>query len=148
MHAMLRIVQPNMDIMPAIMIVYGDNTYDMDVFHADLKTTFYRKLNEVAKVIDSEDAKEVCFMSLYAVLSVEKEVPLYSKERMQAAASDILVCSSIDYKMNEKEYVFDGNLISDPKYIGSIMQNGLKNRLDVSKTNLMPVWHAFKNKMN
>lgn len=148
MHAVLRLVQPDADIMPAIMVVYGDNTYDIDVFHADIKTTIYRKLNEVSKVIDNEDVKEVCFMSLYAVFPVEKGVPLYSKERLQSAVSDILVVSSIDCELNEKEYIFDGNLMSNPQYITCIMKNGLNNRLGASRTNLMPVWRAFKNKMN
>lgn len=148
MHAILRSVQPNADIMPAIMIVYDDNTYDMDVFHTDIKTTVYRKLNEVAKVIDSEEVKEVCFMSLYTAFSVKEDIPVYSKKRLQSAVSDILVVSSIDFKLNEKEYVFDGNLMSCTKYIGYIMKNGLKNRLGVSRTNLTPVLRAFNNKMN
>lgn len=148
MHAVLRCTQPNTDIMPAIMVVYADNTYDLDVFHTEIKTTVYRKLNEVAKVIDREDVEEVCFMSLYAILSIEKSLPLYSKERSEMADSDILVIASIDCRLNEKEYVFDGNLMSNPRYVGYTMKNCLKNRLDVSRTNLMPIWRAFKNKMN
>lgn len=147
MHALLKSMQPDGDIMPAIMVVYGDDTYDLDVFHADIKTTVYRKINEVAKLIESEDVKEVCFMSLYTVFPLEKGVPVYSKERLQSAVSDILVVSSIDYKLNEKEYVFDGNLMANPQYIGYMMKNGLKNRLYASKTNMLPVWRAFKNKM-
>lgn len=148
MHAMLRTVGFGADIMPAIMIVYGDNTYDIDVFHADIKTTIYRKINEVAKTIDREDIEEVCFMSLYTVYSLEKNIPLYSKERLQSADSDILVVASIDRKLNEKEYVFDGKLMSNPQYVGYIMKNGLKNQLHMSKENMMPIWRAFKSKEN
>lgn len=147
MHALAQSMQPNVDLMPAIMIVYGDNTYDMDVFHSDIKTTLYRKLNEVANLIDGEDIKEVCFVSLYTVLSTEKGVPIYSKERVESADFEILVCSSIDYNLNEKEYVFDRNLLSNPQYIGYVMKNRLKKRLCVSRLNLMPVWRAFKNKI-
>lgn len=145
MHAILRSLQPDEDIMPAIMVIYDDNTYDMDVFHADIKTTVYRKLNEVAKTIDSGDVKEVCFMSLYAVLPFEKDIPVYSKERLQSAVSDILVVSSLDCELNEKEYVFDGKLMEDPQYVGYMMKSGLRNRLNVSRTNMLPVWRAFKN---
>ena len=146
MHVVIRAVNPDADIMPAIMVVFGDNTIHFDVFHADLKTTLYRKLNEIAKVIEKEDVIEVCFMSLYAVCPIDGEVPVHSKERIKTAISDILVISSIDCSLNEKEYVFDGNNISDPQYTGYILKNGLKNRLDASRINMLPVWRAFKEK--
>ncbi len=149
MHAVMRLAQPDLEIMPAIMVVYGDNTYDMDVFHADIKTTVYRKLNGIARVIENEDVEEVCFMTLYAVVPVVNgSVPAYSKERLKSAVSDILVVSSIDCNLNEKEYVFDGNQMSNPQYIGYIMNNGLKNKLYASRKNMMPVLRAFKDKMN
>lgn len=147
MHAIIRSMQPEADIMPAIMIIYGDDTYDMDVFHADLKTTVYRKLNEVAKIIECEDVKEVCFMSLYAVVCLGEDTPIHSKERQQSATNDILVVSSLDYKLNEKEYVFDGDLMANPQYVAYIMKNELKNRLDASKLNMFPIWQAFRKKM-
>ena len=149
MHAIMRCVQPDLDIMPAIMVVYGDNTYDLDVFQADIKTTVYRKLNEIAKVIENEEVEEVCFVTLYAIIPADKgNVPSYSKDRLQSATSDILVVSSIDCKLNEKEYIFDGNQMSNPQYIDYIINNGLNNRLEASRTNMMPIRRAFKNKMN
>lgn len=53
MHALIRIAKPGADIMPAILTVYNDDTYDMDVFHADIKTTIYRKITEVSQLIKS-----------------------------------------------------------------------------------------------
>ncbi len=143
MHVLIRAINPAADIMPAIMIVYGDNTFDLDAFQADIKTTLYRKINEVAKVIETEEVKEVCFVALYTVCSFERDIPVYSKERIKSAVSDILVVSSINCDLAEKEYVFDGEKIADPQYIGYILRNELKNELVVSKLNMSPVWQAF-----
>lgn len=49
MHAFIRTMSPEADIMPAILIIYDDDTYDLDAFHADIKTTVYRKISEVSQ---------------------------------------------------------------------------------------------------
>lgn len=146
MHAVMKSVDSQADIMPAIMIIYSDNTYDMDVFHADIKTTVYRKLNETAKIIEHEDVLEVCFMSLYSVICMEKESLLLSGEHKRPVITDILVVSSIDSGLNEKEYIFEGNQMSDPRYVGDVMNNGLQTSLNVSRMNMLPILKAFKRK--
>lgn len=147
-HAVLKSVDQKADIMPAIMIIYSDNTYDMDVFHADIKTTVYRKLNETAKVIELEDVKEVCFMSLYSVICMENETPVLSEEQNRPTVTDILVVSSVDSELKEKEYIFEGKLMADPRYVADIMKNGLQTSLNVSRMNLLPILKAFRRKKN
>ena len=148
MHAILRSVKPGMDIMPAIMLVYEDQTYDLDVFHADIKTTVYRKINEVAKLIKIHNIQEVCYMGLYAVLTGDAVAANTSKERIDLSKSDILVCASVDNKLNEKEYVFDGKEMEKPEYVACVMKNGLADKLFVSRNNMFPIWRAFKKKIN
>ena len=146
MHAMIRCVQHGADIMPAIMVVYSDGTYDLDAFHADIKTTMYRKINEVAQLIRTHDVQEVCITSLYSVLPMSEDAPHISKDRIAQSTSDILVCASIDNQLNEKEYVFDGKAMENPEYVGCTMRNALQNKLDISRLNMFPIWRAFKNK--
>ena len=146
MHAIIRAIKPQEDIMPAIMIVYEDDTYDLDVFHATIKTTMYRKINETAKIVESQDVREVCYLSLYSMLSDNQNVPIYSKDRIEIATEDILVCASVDSQLHEKEYVFDGKKMEQPQYVGFIMKYRLKHALDLSRINLFPVWNAFKEK--
>ena len=135
MHAILRSIKPGMDIMPVIMIVYEDKTYDLDVFHADIKTTVYRKINEVAKLIKTKNIQEVCYMGVYAVMSGDSVTATTSKERIELSKSDILVCASVDNNLNEKEYVFDGKEMEKPEYVACVMKNGLANKLFVSRNN-------------
>ncbi|MCR4648838.1 MAG: hypothetical protein K5776_07145, partial [Lachnospiraceae bacterium] len=86
--------------------------------------TVYRKLNETAKVIELEDVNEVCFMSLYSVICMENETPVLPGEQNWPTITDILVVSSVDSGMNEKEYIFEGNLMSDPRYVADVLNNG------------------------
>ena len=132
--------------MPVIMVVYGDNTFDMDVFHTSIKTTMYRKINETAKRISSQDIKEVFYMSLYSFVPKELIVLATSKERIAASDTDLLVCACINERLEEKEYVFDGRELDKPEYIAHIMKHGMTNSLRVSRLNLHPIWQAFRNK--
>ena len=147
MHAMLRAIRPGIDIMPVIMVIYNDNTYDMDAFHADIKTTVYRKINEVARRISYENIKEVYFMSLYACIENKGQISNISKERVNAAESDILVFMKVDENLNEEEIVFDGSALEKIEYIACVMKNGRKNKLEIGKRNMWPIISAFKKKM-
>lgn len=144
MHALLRAMKPGVDIMPAIMVVYDDETYDLDAFDASMKTTMYRKLSETAKLVEEGNVREVCLVSLYSVLRVKGEIPRTSSERIQQATSDILVCASIDSELNEKEYVFDGKQMECIQYVSYVMKKGLKSKLGVSVVNLSPIKRAFE----
>ena len=148
MHAVLCGIQSgnNKDIMPVIAVVYEDETYDMNIFHASIKTTMYRKINETANLIASQGVKEVFYMSLYSFISLKEGIPATSKERVVASEGDYLVCACINDRMEEKEYVFDGREMSKPGYIAYIMKHGVTNSLHASRMNLYPIWQAFNKK--
>lgn len=148
MHAILRVIQPGFDIMPAIMVVYDDDTYDLDAFDATMKTTMYRKIMETARLVERKNVAEVCYMSLYSSVPVAPDTPRTSRERIQQSTSDFLVCASIDKALNEKEYVFDGKHMENIKYVACVMKNGLSKQLGVSATNLFPIRYAFEKKLN
>lgn len=148
MHAIIRCMRPKADIMPVIMIRYEDQTYDLDVFHADIKTTVYRKINEVAKRIKTEKIKEVYFLSLYAVITDCNALSLTSKERLQLSQNDILVSASVDCQLNELEYVFDGEKMENIQYVMYVLENERAHKLNYSRNNMFPIWNAFNNKIN
>lgn len=148
MHAILRTICPGGDIMPVIMVVYDDNTYDLDAFHTTMKTTVYRKLMEAARLVDEQNVAEICYLSLYSTTIIEPDTPRTSRERILQSKSDILVCASIDRELHEKEYVFDGKYMESIEYIACIMQHGPSKQLDISATNLFPIRCAFERKLN
>lgn len=146
LHVMIQRAQLPGDIMPVIMIVYDDNTYDLDAFAADMKTTMYRKINETAQNIYKHNVSEVCYVALYSKISLDENTPKTSYERIQQATTEFLVCASVDKQLNVKEYVFDKKHLENMEYIACIMENGLSNQLNVSVRNLFPIIQAFKNK--
>lgn len=146
MHAFIRTMSPEADIMPAVLIIYGDDTYDLDVFHADIKTTVYRKISEVSQRIETEDICQICFMSLYSYIDDIKNVPETSKERSAIAVKDVLAFMSVDQELNEIEYVFDGELLSEIEYIACVMQHGRKDKLEIGRLNMHPIIKAFETK--
>ena len=146
MHAIIPTLGKPFDIMPAILVVYGDGTYDLDTFHADIKTTVYRKLSEVAELIETEDVKEVCFMNTYSVIPSSEEVPTVSKERLKLATHDILAFMKVDSDLNETEYAFDSRYYNRVEYVACNMQHCRKDRLEIGKLNMMPIVYAFSKK--
>lgn len=147
MHAVIQSLNPDTDIMPTFFIIYGDETYDIDTFHANIKTTFYRKINEIAERIEKENIIEVCYTSLYAVVPLEEDVPVLSKERVKTSIKDILVCASIDENLMEQEYVFERDKITSPSYVGYVLRNEKRTELLESRVNMFPIWRAFKTKL-
>lgn len=146
MHAMIRMVGPDADIMPAIMVVYEDDTYDLEAFHADVKTTVYRVIDEIAQRILTEKITEVCFTSLYTAVPINENTQLLSKERVNSATHEMLAVMRVDQSLNEEEYVFDGSMMSQLNYVACVMKHGRKKRLDIGIRNMRPIINAFEKK--
>lgn len=135
------------DLMPTIWTVYGDNTFTMDIFHSDIKTTIYRKMNELADNILKSDIKEIYCMMTYTLCSTETVTPeMTSKERVVQGMEDYLTFIRIDKDLNEEEYSFEGSKLEDLGYVGNQLRNGKKDKLDFGRLNMTPVVEAFKNK--
>lgn len=133
------------DLMPTIMIVYQDGTYEMDTFHADIKTTIYRKINETARKILINEIKEVFTMIPYVCVDYEESLmKLTSKERLAKGTHEYLAFMKVDCELSQEEYVFDGEYISQIEYVAHQMKYGKLNKLDAGAVNMSPVVEAFK----
>ncbi len=133
------------DLMPTIMTVYKDETYDLDTFHADIKTTVYRKVNETAEQILQGNVKEVYFMTTYVVVEYQDNLlNLTSKERLMKGSDEYLAFMKVDCDLNETEYAFDGEYITQMEYVVKQMRYGKKDKLDFGAVNMLPIIEAFK----
>ena len=131
------------------MTVFKDDTYTIDTFHACIKTTFYRKINELADLILQAGVKEVYLMYSYIWTPYMPDLgKLTSAQRSQETVSDFLVFTRIDDELNEEEYVFDGRYINNMEYIVYQMKHGKKDRLDLSSRNMSPIVASFKEIMH
>lgn len=133
------------DLMPTIMTVYHDNTYSIDTFHADIKTTVYRKINEAAEQILSGNVKEVYFMTTYAVINYDANLlNSTSKDRLAQSSEEFLTFMKVDCELNEVEYSFDGKHISEIEYVAHQIKHGKKEHLHAGAINMSPIVEAFK----
>lgn len=135
------------DLMPTIWIIYNDNTFTMDVFHSNIKTTIYRKMNETADNILKSDVKEVYCMMTYTLCDIETvATEMTSTERVLHGTEDYLTFIRVDKELNAEEYSFEGSKLEDLEYVCNQFQNGKKNKLDLGRLNLTPVIEGFKKK--
>ena len=135
------------DLMPTIWTIYNDNTFTMDVFHSDIKTTVYRKMNELADNILKLDIKEIYCMMTYTLCNIETATPeMTSKERVACGVEDYLTFIRIDKELNEEELSFEGSKLAELDYMRNQFRDGKKDKLDLGRLNLTPVMEAFKKK--
>ncbi|PVX49814.1 hypothetical protein C7377_1447 [Balneicella halophila] len=117
----LVIFQMQNKLMPTCMIVYSDNTFELNSFEFSIKTTVYRKFNEIAKRIEKDDIVNILFVTEMYAYSVSDIKNLDSKERIKHAKNEILSFFMIDNQLSIKSRSYDTKKINDFKYIASIM---------------------------
>lgn len=136
------------DLMPTFMVVYKDGTFQLITYHADIKTTFYRKINEVAAIVMSEDVQEVYYMMTYVLCDcTEGNMQLSSKERMSLGKEEFLAFMKVDADLNEEEYLFDAATLCDHSRLAQHLLKGSSKKLDLGAVNMRPIISAFGAKM-
>lgn len=141
------LLQKHQDLMPAFMIVFDDDSYEIDAFNASNKTTLYRKINETAQQVLRENVKEIFFeYSMLSIADVPGVLNMTSKERQKLATEEWLVFLKIDNELNEEEYEFYVPGLKCPGYIKQQFLTGSSKELRRGKTNMQPIIEAFKKK--
>lgn len=135
------------DLMPTIMVVYDDGYYTMDTFHTDIKTTFYRKVNEVAYKVSKENVREIYIMMTYVSPPLVLDFnSLSSSDRVSHGVRELLTFIYIDKYLNKKECYFEDNKIQDLEYIAKQINGSINADLEFGKMNMKPIVEAFKAK--
>lgn len=134
------------DLMPTIMTIYKDGTYELDTFHSSIKTTIYRKINETAHKILHYNIEEIFIMLTYISLpDTITFTETISKERLKFSDNEYLVFIRINDHMFTEEYIFDNESLQTAKSIIDCIKNN-KTELNYGRTNMSPIVNAFKNK--
>lgn len=141
----MNIILGTTDLMPTFMVVYRDETFQLITFHADIKTTFYRKINEVAAAIMSDDVQEVYYMMTYVLCDYTVEnMQRSSKERMSLGTEEFLCFMKVDAELNEEEYFFDSAVLSNHEQLAKHLLKGSSKKLNLGAANMQPIISAFK----
>lgn len=145
---LMHIVIGSADLMPTIMIIYDDKTYDMDTYHSSNKTTGYRRINETAQKIKSNNIKEVYVMQTYVTIeNSESLIYMTAKERAKRAVQDVLVFMKVDKDMKTEEYFFEDKYIKCENYLLKKLNEGSSKHFEFGTLNMQPIVNAFKSKM-
>jgi len=123
----------NHDIMPVFMIVYKDHTYRTIPFTATIKTTFYRKVQEIIELPDFADIVAVFFCGEYYIYELEQINEINQKpysERKSKAKNEFLYFSMLLKRGGEMTIYADESKIDDMEYIAEII-----NEADWEKEN-------------
>lgn len=145
----MHVIIGSTDIMPTIMVIYQDDTFELDAFHSDIKTTVYRKINETAKKIAKDDVKEVFWMQTYIAYSSFNDMLITpANERTKLAAKEFLTFMKVDNTLAEEEIVFDGAYIKCMNYIVNQINHASRKKLYFGEKNMMPILQAFKEKQS
>lgn len=112
-------------ILPTCLILYNDDTFELISFGFSLKTTVYRKFNEIAKRIQSDDINSIYFVNEMYIYNKNDIINLNSRERIKYAKSEMLTFYMVDKNLQIKSRMYDVLKIDDFKYITSKMYGEL-----------------------
>ncbi|MPM64137.1 hypothetical protein SDC9_111023 [bioreactor metagenome] len=141
----MHVIMQNTELLPTMMTIFDDNTFELDSFNADIKTTIYRKLNEAAMRIQNEGIKEIYYMQVYVTCAFNlPHQNMTSKERSAHSEQELLAFMKVDNALNEEEYIFEGDKLNNMEYIISQIINGGSKELGLGRVNMTPIIEAFK----
>ena len=115
------IYQMGKSLLPTCLILYRDETFELVTFGFSIKTTVYRKFNEIARRIEADKIVNVLFVTEMYIYDLDEVSKLDSRERIEHAKNEILAFYMIDKHLAIKSHSYDTKQINDFKYISSIM---------------------------
>ena len=124
----LVVFQMQNKLLPTCMIIYSDNTFELDSFGFSIKTTVYRKFNEIAKRIEKDNIVNILFVTEMYTYDFNDIQNLDSQERIKHARNEILAFYAIDNQLSVKSHGFETKKVKDWNYIKQITphNNGYK----------------------
>ena len=98
--------------------------------------------------VDKNEVENTVYELMLDECSIKESMSDTVVEGMKVIPSNVnLAGAEIELLgINEKEYIFDRKEMEKPEYVMCVMKNGRSDKLNISRTNLFPIWRAFNNK--
>jgi len=122
------IFEKQKSLLPTFMIVYEDDTFDLMSFQGSVKTTTYRKINEIAKRIEHDNIKIV----FYVTEMVIYELPLNNSmdffnmkytERVKHQTKELLCFFKLNSSLEYQSFAFESEKVGNYEYIAYVIKN-------------------------
>lgn len=133
-------------LMPAIFVVYANGTCRVISFDATLRTTAYRKINEIAARVIPDNIKYITLIHeayMYNDTSV-RYLP-YDK-RINRSKGVAIMVHQVGDGFVPRIMEFDTAKIDDPQYIDDILKNRFDIKFTIEGSILYPIYLAIKEK--
>ncbi|MDQ1140107.1 hypothetical protein [Pedobacter agri] len=107
-------------LMPTCIIFYNDDTFRMKSFDGSIKTTIYRKMNEIANTIEKDGINKIFFVNEMYTYPSNYILTMDSIDRIKHADGAVLCFYMIDKDLSSYFYSFDTNRLEEGKYLASV----------------------------
>ena len=141
--------------MNTFFIEYKDNTYRTITFSATLRTTLYRYINRVAKLVEEDDVANVYFVSEMVMYNQEaqkdlaKFLQLNYREREKLQSKTLLAFYKITVQGEVIPVLIEADGLMKSHSVGVALE---KHRFDIKEIGpifmLSPIVDSFKKKLN
>jgi hypothetical protein len=111
------------NLMSTFFIIYNDNSYSIQPFFSNLRSTAYRMINEVATMVEEGKVRAVVFMWEgigYDITQAEELSKMTYEDRKKLATSETVNIDLIS-KRTTRSIVFDPNRVNEKGYISNVM---------------------------
>ena len=136
------------NLMPAIFVVDRDNKCSVVTFNATIRTTMYRKVNEIADSVIANNVKYVVLISLaYNYKDFSSHNLPYCK-RTQYSTNELLLVQQVGEGFVPRTMQFDVRRINDLQYVKDVLKNSYNNKLIIQKSVLYPIYLAIQKRKN
>ena len=135
-------------LMPVIFVVYGNSTCKTISFDSSIRTTAYRKVNEIADRVISDDIKYVTMIyETYNYKSFKyHNLPYY--KRIEHSNSESIIVQQIGDGFVPRIMMFNTSKINNSKYVDDVLKNRFDVQCIVEKSVMYPIFLAIKEKRN
>lgn len=114
-------------IMPAIFVFYNDDTFSIDSFLAESKSTIYRKINNIASKIGKDSIIAVFVVWESYFMNVDN-INMNDTYENRVKNSETELCFYyIDKRLNEKSTMIDSKLIQDDDNVHTLVRQAISN---------------------
>lgn len=133
-------------LMPTSMLVFNDKTFNMLSFDSSIKTTIFRKLNEIATRIENEDID--CFFYVTQMLRNGENFEVLNFDEFSSGSinheDEVLAFFIVNKDAEVRSYFFDAMKCDDANYVASILLQ--EPNMSLLENFINPIIDAFKKK--
>lgn len=133
----------NKRIAPTIITINSDDSFNLDMFDSSIRTTLYRKVNQIASKIETEKKIEyVIFVSEFICHHSFDDYKMDYQDRNKLETNeDMLGCMLVTKDCKTYDYHFLSSKIDDKQYVSEILNSVCTSNVPLF---LLPISAAFK----